>query len=66
MCANTTIGVLLFSLHVALQPVELLVTEGAHSACLEIDDVDEPDEVHAGLVEAYQPAPFVFLPKRSR
>ena len=52
MCANTTIGVDgCLRLQVVGEPGELLGAEIAHAAGLEIDDVDEADEVHAGLVE---------------
>jgi hypothetical protein len=38
--------------HVVLQPLQLLLAERAESAGLEVEDVDEPDEVNAFVIEA--------------
>ena len=52
MCANTTIGVLERSmLQVRADPSELLVAQSAETARLELQDVDQADEVHAGMIE---------------
>jgi hypothetical protein len=40
------------ALDVFLEPLELFLAEAAETARLQIDDVDEPDEVHAAFVEA--------------
>ncbi len=37
---------------IILQPFQLLVSENAKAAFLDIQDVDQPDEMHALLVEA--------------
>src|SRR2546428_287100 len=50
-------------LHVRLQPGELLGAEGTQTARLEIDDVDQTDEMHAGLVEAVPAGALRVLPE---
>ena len=53
MCANTTIGVLAESgSEIFLQPIELFGAEDAESAFANVQHIDQPDEVHAVLVEA--------------
>src|SRR5579875_3051927 len=46
------------ALYVILQPFELLVPEIAETAALQVDDVDEPDEVHAVGVETVITGPL--------
>ncbi len=53
MCAKTTIGVLLFSRLTSFSShSSCSFAEAAETAGLQIHDVDEADEVHAGLIEA--------------
>ena len=62
-CAKSTIGVLLARRgDIVLQPRDLLGAERPESAGLEVQDVHEADEMHAGVIEAVPAPPFVPLP----
>ena len=48
------------TLYVGLEPFELLVTEFSQTAGLEIQDISQPNEMDAVLVEAVPTRAFAF------
>src|SRR5262249_37642077 len=47
---------------IVFEPVQLVLTEAAQARCLEVQDVDEPDEMHALVVKALPAIPRGPLP----
>jgi hypothetical protein len=47
---------------ISTQPIDLIGAEGAEPARFEVEDVDESDEVDAGVIEAVPAVAFAALP----